>query len=282
MTKPPRSKKAKVPRDVVADLAALGPDMAALAAAFTLKKPDAMERAAFMRDVEEAKAQEAARAGRVPGADAEKHRAANLRHEGRRRAIESVMAYYSRLAMTWREDEGPTPEKRLQKAWDRDPILVLLESGKITPDQAKAARHMAAVFHGMTAAIMPRIGKMDPTPGAPRDSGWKEPMMSGWAWSSHSRVYKPWADDMLPRAGVPLVLMVEICIDGHALNTVATRHRLWHRTVLKLLRKGLDLYDNRLRSHGGKSDREFTMSDLPAHLLEHKDLTSEPAPIPPA
>lgn len=283
MTKAPKT--TKPPRDVLGELASLGGEMMVLAATFETRKPDALTLAAFYRtrhDLTAARMRKLERQiskGIVtlgdPEQDAAGAGAIAAQQEAIVRAIDAVVARYSKIAPTWQTDEGPTPEKRIQKAWDRDPILVLLETGKISPDQAKAARHMAAVFHGMTAALMPRVGKMDPTPGAPRDSGWKEYSITGWAWSSHSRVYKPWADEMLLAHGVPLPIMVEICIDGHALNTVATRHRLWHRTVLKLLRKGLDLYDDRLRSHGGKSDRDFTMSDLPAHLLEHKDLTKD-------
>ena len=291
MTKPTRSKAGKPPRDVLGDLAALGGEMMVLAATFELRKPDALEQAAFYRSRHALTAERMRKLERQitkgivtlendPEQAATKAGAIAAQQEPIVRAIDAVVARYSKIAPTWQTDEGQTPEKRVQKAWDRDPILVLLEGKKITADQAKAARHMAAVFHGMTAAIMPRVGKMDPTPGAPRDSGWKEPTLSGMAATAHARVYKPWADEMLPKAGVPLPVMVEICIDGHALNTVATRHRLWHRTVLKLLRKGLDLYDDRLRSHGGKSDREFSMSDLPAHLLEHKELTTEGAQTP--
>lgn len=275
MTKPTRSRKPKAtPRNVLADLAALGPDMAALAAAFEMRKPDAMERAAFLREVECGKKREAHRAARVPGADRKAQAVVIRRHGRRAAAIETVTAHYARVAQTWREDEGPTPEKRLQKAWDRDPIIALLDTGRITPDHASAARHMAWVVLCVTTGSWPRIGKLEPTPGAPRDSGWRSPGMSQRAATAKVDVYDPWIEEM-QRRGMAFAPVLDVCVFDQALNTVAGRHRMGWRKMARLLKEALALYDARLRSHGTREDREFAMADIPAHLLQHKELGAD-------
>lgn len=274
MTKRPKRMKPKTERDLLGDLAALGQGMAALAAAFEMHKPDAMERARFIREVESAKAQDAERTAKVPGVDAYLHSGKAKAHKARVRAIDAVMARYERLAVTWREDEGPTPEKRLQKAWDRDPIIALLDACRITVDHASAARHMAWVVLCVTTGSWPRIGKMDPMPGAPRDSGWRAPDMSQRAATAKVNVYDPWVEEM-QRRSMDFAPVLDVCVFDQALNTVADRRRMGWRRMTKLLSEALGLYDARLRSHGSREDREFAMADIPAHLLQHKELGVE-------
>jgi hypothetical protein len=256
MTKPPRSKKANPARNVLNDLAALGQDMAMVAAAFVLKKPDAMGDAEFWLQKENDRAGRAAQASKLSdltGSNA----AAQKHHLARAAALSSVIAMYSRIAETWREDEGETPARRVYASRDKEPILALWEGGKITTRQERAARHLAWVYHSVVSSLMPRTGNMDAAGRAPGGS-WRG-LQIGWtAAHDHAHVYLPWTRELVGH-NIPLEFIIDICIDGHSMRAARDRQQMgWQRSITAL-RKGLDLYADRVDSSAKKASEEFAV-----------------------
>lgn len=141
------------------------------------------------------------------------------------------------------QDLGGTPEAVLRPAV-ADPIEMLLGKGRLTEDQARAAREIAWVYQAMTKASRARVSRLceiDPP------AGWQEMPLPERAALVHAKCFLPWAEKLRHDRPATLDVVLQIVVMGLSVYAVARRHRLgWGRCVAELA-DGLDEYWRRGR-----------------------------------
>ena len=147
------------------------------------------------------------------------------------------------------EDEGPTVET-LTKPSRRDPVERLYEKGRLNDDQLRAAREIRVIYERVASPVRARVRRLESAGRAPRRSGRtvSEPL-SDWVAERHASTYKPWAarvQDIAARqtggARHLLAFIIDVVVEGEALDTARRRYGVGWATALEWLRFALDFY----------------------------------------
>ncbi len=135
-------------------------------------------------------------------------------------------------------DSGPVAEMAVRPA-AIDPIDLLQGKGRLSDDQARAAREISWVYEAITRAGRARVSRLsqvDPP------KGWQEMPLTERAALIHAKRFVPWAERLRADAPATLDIVLRVAVLGMAIYPVARRHRIgWGRCVAKLA-DGLDRY----------------------------------------
>lgn len=136
------------------------------------------------------------------------------------------------------EDTGGTPEASLRPA-SIDPVEMLLGRGRLTEDQARAAREIAWVYQAMTKASRARVSRLcqsDPP------AGWQEMPLPERAALVHAKRFLPWAESLRRDCPTTLEMVLQVVVLGLSVYAVARHHRLGWNSCATRLAAGLDRY----------------------------------------
>jgi hypothetical protein len=136
------------------------------------------------------------------------------------------------------EGAGGTAEALARPA-QTDPITMLLGKGKLTEDQARAAREIAWVYEAITRAGRARVSRMsqiDPP------AGWQEVPLPERAAFIHAKRFRPWAEALRRESRVDLDVVLRIAVMGLSVYAVARHHQLGWNACVRRLAAGLDRY----------------------------------------
>lgn len=136
------------------------------------------------------------------------------------------------------EDSGATPEAALRPAM-ADPVEMLLGKGRLSEDQARAAREIAWIYEAMGKAGRARVSRMsqiDPP------AGWQDMPLPERAALLHAKRFLPWAEDLRRDCPVALDIVLRVAVLGLSPYAVARHHRLGWQTCVDRLAHGLDRY----------------------------------------
>ena len=125
-----------------------------------------------------------------------------------------------------RARHGATPEV-LAKPRSRDPIAMLVEKGKLDTGQERAAREIATIYQAVVAALMPRIASLDASKGPGR--GCSEDRMAEDIAIWHHDRYIPWARALAKKDNICLPLVIDVAVDGVAVNTACRQRQVGYR-----------------------------------------------------
>lgn len=141
------------------------------------------------------------------------------------------------------EDRGATPEAASRPAMV-DPVEMLLGKGRLSEDQARAAREIAWIYEAMGKAgraRVSRISQIDPP------AGWQDMPLPERAALLHAKRFLPWAEALRRDCPVALDIVLRIAVLGLSPYAVARHHRLGWKTCIDRLALGLDRYWRPLR-----------------------------------
>ena len=136
------------------------------------------------------------------------------------------------------QDIGGTPEASLRPA-NVDPVEMLLGRGRLTEDQARAAREIAWVYQAMTKASRARVSRLcqiDPP------AGWQEMALPERAALVHAKRFLPWAESLRRDCPTTLEIVLQVAVLGLSVYAVARHHRLGWKSCVTRLAEGLDRY----------------------------------------
>lgn len=136
------------------------------------------------------------------------------------------------------EDSGATPEAAMRPA-AIDPVEMLLGKGRLSEDQARAAREIAWIYEAMAKAGRARVSRMsqvDPP------AGWQDMPLPERAALLHAKRFLPWARSLRRDCPVTLDIVLQVAVLGLSPYAIARRHRLGWRTCVDRLTQGLDRY----------------------------------------
>lgn len=194
----------------------------ALVEAFTLRKPDARERAnrLLVRYLSDARyATDGNRA----------------LHRARANAITDLLNDHRNTSLKF-DDFGPTPETSARPA-RIDPIKSLVESNHLTTTHERLARRIQRVHEAITRMVNVKTSKLERSYGG--GAGNLPTMVA----LEHAQVYGPWRMSLSSRKPATLKLVDLVLIDGLSLDTARRRCRFgWPRSATEL-RDALNLYE---------------------------------------
>jgi len=136
------------------------------------------------------------------------------------------------------EDRGATPEAALRPAMV-DPVEMLLGKGRLSEDQARAAREIAWIYEAMGKAGRARVSRMsqiDPP------AGWQDMPLPERAALLHAKRFLPWAEGLRCDCPVALDIVLRVAVLGLSPYAVSRHHRLGWKSCIDRLAWGLDRY----------------------------------------
>lgn len=240
-------------RDSDAD--AFAHTLALIESAFRLARPDARQWAEKERSrylltaiglAKRASALRAPEEVRFTRADEFEQKAAF--HQDRADAIEAIVKRY-KTRVLYQQDRGMLAEQHAQPN-RRDPILSLVEQGKLGHEHQLAAQQIAQCYEAICRAIMPKTGDMERFMAPPKGSRklFQDIGMSPYLWDLYNTVYLPWTREMHARRNFAqpqnLPLVIDVVVDGLSVRDVRIRQRpmpTWNDTFATL-KRGLELW----------------------------------------
>lgn len=237
---------------------AFGDELRRLGAAFALRKPEARDQAERALGTRLTRSKALGwRAGAL-WLRLEEDRADRIGEkidavETEARAIHDLLERHAKTNPL-QQDTGSTPETHI-KARREDPIRALLRRGKLTEKHNEAAADIAVVYFAVVAALMPRIGRMEAAGRSRRGFSGADSQIPAEIADRHAHVYKPWTEDVHRRRDLSLPFVIDIVIEGHALDTAAKAYRMSYKTGLGKLRVALDLYGVKLGQFSSRRGR---------------------------
>jgi hypothetical protein len=135
-------------------------------------------------------------------------------------------------------EEGGTAEAVSRPA-TIDPVTMLQGKGRLSEDQARAAREIAWVHEAITRAGRARISRLSQID-AP--AGWQEIPLPERAALIHAKRFRPWAEGLRKAAPETLDIVLQVVVLGISVYSVARARRMsWNGCVARLA-DGLDRY----------------------------------------
>ena len=171
-------------------------------------------------------------------------------------------------------DRGATPEAALRPA-AVDPVEMLLGRGRLTEDQARAAREIAWISEAMGKAGRARVSRMsqiDPP------AGWQDMPLPERAALLHAKRFLPWAQGLKRECPVTLDVVLKVAVLGLSLYAVARHHRLGWKTCVDRLARGLDQYWRPARRTPSVQDGHGARPTPDAHKGRNRRATSDKDP----
>ncbi len=217
-------------------------EIAVLASAFALRKPDAFERAGRLLtviDTDLAFVQRVANArmrtvGRI-AAEAEARVAFLSERRGR---LVELVDRHKNMNLLRAVDEGATPEAANKPA-RVDPVQMLFEKELLTIEQVRDAREIVRTFEGVCRRLFARTMRWS----AGHDRS--RPIVAADGPDDaqlHGKVYLPWAAAIDVMQAGTFALLVAILIDGRSVYDVAREQHVSWETTVRRLGGALDLY----------------------------------------
>lgn len=157
-----------------------------------------------------------------------------------------------------RDGDGPTPEQASKPA-RRDSIQTLEESGRISPDQAMAAREIQKIVEIITVGSHPKCQTYQKGAGGYRPSGFMS-AETAYRWS---QIYVPWHRALGRRKDRRIKAIAEkVIVDGITLDNARIVVRINYDKAHRMLVDALDLYI-KLRNRGDEPIHEEKLMDKP-------------------
>lgn len=168
-------------------------------------------------------------------------------YQDRADSIAEIMERHKSRAL-YTQDRGMLAEQVAQPA-RRDPIVMLVEKGRLGHEHQLAAQQIAQCYEGVCKDLMPKVRDLRLFVPPPKNSGRKVfDGMSERLSDLYCEVYLPWTREMHARRrwAEPqnLSLVLDVVVDG--LSIYAVRHRQrpmpsWNDTFATL-KRGLELW----------------------------------------
>ena len=161
------------------------------------------------------------------------------------------LSYMNRY--TPRDEEGPTPEAVVQRAYrGPDNVVALLENNKLTTDHERAVREIQNIVEAVTASQHARGPKFERggTGGGNQDF-LKNYIAHWWSWR-----YVPWSEQITTHYPAATVKMIRaFIIDGLSLSAARCIGRMSYGRALEILKRALDHY-NKIKEDDENYDPE--------------------------
>lgn len=211
--------------------------------AFVLRKPDAIRRALYQLREWETAAKAKTKRKEFSGAEALKKHCAHIQG-----LISANNGRYSpRL-------DGPTPELASRPS-NRDSIASLLDAGRITADQAMAAREIQKIIEIITRGSHAKCQTYQRGSNAGGSLSGLMPAEAAYRWSQR---YVPWHAALKAKRDKGSKAIAElVVIEGYSLDMARRKMRMSYERGHNYLVDALDLYiEMRQRDEAYDPDRE--------------------------
>ena len=165
-------------------------------------------------------------------------------YSGRASKVRRLMRQYDSKRLYPTEDPGGQLPEHAVKPARQDPILTLVQKRQITVEQEYAARSIATCFEAAAREGMARIREYDLFMPPPKNSGRSlADRMSSVLAVRHALIYLPWTRDMHASKKLDLPFVLDVVVDGIALNPAAERRKMGWRKGLRILKEALDRWN---------------------------------------